>query len=386
MKRLLIFVTGLFFFGFAKAQNKYVIKGHIADLEDNTIISLFEDNGNVLSVISSDTVKAGMFTFSGTADQKKGLIVMGRGDGFPSMWLDVWVGPGITVKISGSGKLLKTWNVESTIPEQKELNRYMLASKVYQDQIQMLSAREGGLFQRMDKAEPARRKSIIHEVDSLRAKADSLRILVNKQDLQILGHSAVSSIWIDKLKSLAMDVRYNSKSPFREPVLKLYNKLSPVQKESETGKEIKTYLFPPVVVKTGEPMADTVFHDLNGKEHHLSEYKGKRILLDFWSIGCGPCIESIPELKEISENLKDSLTVISLSVDTKKKIWQEASEQEKISWVNLSDGGGMTGIAARYGVSGIPHYVIISPEGTVLDSWVGYSKGLIGEKLKKLVH
>jgi len=92
---------------------------------------------------------------------------------------------------------------------------------------------------------------------------------------------------------------------------------------------------------------------------------------------------AMPELKEVSENQNDLFTVVSLSVDTKKKIWQEASEREKISWVNLSDGAGMTGIAARYGVTGIPHYVVISPEGKVLDTWVGYSKGAIGERLKK---
>ncbi len=40
----------------------------------------------------------------------------------------------------------------------------------------------------------------------------------------------------------------------------------------------------------------------------------------------------------------------------------------------------MAGIAAKYGVANIPHYIMISPEGKVLGSWVGYEKGLLAKK------
>lgn len=384
MIKVQILIACLFLTSYVKAQEKYIIKGHIRDLKDNTVVLLYEDNGDIMNVIVRDTVKAGKFTFSGVTDQKKCLMVIGEGDGFPSMWLDVWVGPGSAVQIEGIGKLLKTWDVKSDVPEQKEWNRYISASRVYYDHLQQLSVEVGCLLQRRHKAKAPEIERIGFAIDSLRTKEDSLRTLINRQDLQILSRSAVSPIWMNKLVSLSEDVRYNDKSLFREPVQGLYNKLSREHKESEAGREIKANLFPPAVVKTGEPMADTVFHDLSGKEHSLSEYKGKFLLLDFWSMACGPCIASVPELKEISESMKDSLTVISLSVDTKKKLWQEASETEKISWVNLSDGEGMNGIAARYGVDGIPHYVVVSPEGIVLDSWEGYSKGRIREKLRKL--
>lgn len=378
-----ILIAGLLLGSVVKAQDKYTIKGHISGLKDGTVISLYEDNGSVLSGIATDTVKSDNFSFSGITERKTALMIMGNGDGFPSQWLEVWVAPSTIVRISGRGKLLKTWSVESGIPEQKEITRYTLAAKPYLDSIQTLSASVNSLFMKMDKAGEEEKKIIRRSIDSLRGVTDRFQALVNKTDMDILQHTPVTAIWMDKLKDLAIDVKYNEKSSLREPVLKLFSKLNAEQKVSETGRQINNYLFPPTVVKTGGPMADTVFMDLEGKEHRLADYKGKHILLDFWSFGCGPCIMAMPELKEISENLKDKLTVISLSVDTKKKIWQEASEKEKITWVNLNDGGGMTGIAARYGVEGIPYYVIISPEGVILDSWVGYSKGLIGEKVKK---
>ena len=75
-------------------------------------------------------------------------------------------------------------------------------------------------------------------------------------------------------------------------------------------------------------------YDLEGKVHRLAEFRGKYILLDFWSRGCGPCIMSQPELKEISEMYKDSLEVISLSIENRKG-WEEASKSHAMTWNKL---------------------------------------------------
>lgn len=130
-------------------------------------------------------------------------------------------------------------------------------------------------------------------------------------------------------------------------------------------------------------MADADLVDLQEKKRRLADYKGKYLLLDFWSVGCGPCLMAMPELKALSDTLKDRLTVVSLNIDDKRSLWKRTSEKEQISWVNLNDDRGMTGLAARYGVNGIPHYVMISPEGTVLGHWIGYEKGKLSEKVRE---
>ena len=53
-----------------------------------------------------------------------------------------------------------------------------------------------------------------------------------------------------------------------------------------------------------------------------------------------------------------------------------------MTWWNLNDLQGMSGLYARYGVRGIPHYVMISPDGIVLEHWESYSEGLLKEKVK----
>ncbi|MCK7560011.1 TlpA family protein disulfide reductase [Chitinophaga sedimenti] len=132
-------------------------------------------------------------------------------------------------------------------------------------------------------------------------------------------------------------------------------------------------------------MADTELKDLAGKKHQLADFKGKYLLIDFWSIGCGPCIAAMPELKKLHESAPANLAVISLSLDQSEETWKAATAHVKMDWTNLSDGKGMAGLAANYGVTGIPHYIIISPEGVLLESWVGYSEGDLEKKISKFV-
>ena len=77
---------------------------------------------------------------------------------------------------------------------------------------------------------------------------------------------------------------------------------------------------------------------------------------------------ALPEMKEISNQYKDKLTVISLSSDP-EKTWKRASGQHEMIWENLNDLQGMNGLYAKYGVRGIPSYILISPQGKVLKKW-----------------
>jgi thiol-disulfide isomerase/thioredoxin len=174
--------------------------------------------------------------------------------------------------------------------------------------------------------------------------------------------------------------------PYKEETIALYNSLTEEQKQHRLAQEAYVMLFPPQHVEVGKEMADTDLFDLQGNKHRLAELKGKYILIDFWSSGCGPCIMAIPEMGELASTYKDKLNIVSISTDN-KNVWERASKEHPMTWNNWNDMKGNAGIYAQYDQGGIPNYTLISPEGIILEQWMGYGEGSlkkrIGEYLKK---
>ena len=54
-----------------------------------------------------------------------------------------------------------------------------------------------------------------------------------------------------------------------------------------------------------------------------------------------------------------------------------------MTWQNLSDLKQSAGLYAKYGVNGIPNYVLISPEGKIMKMWSGYGKGSLKLKMRR---
>ena len=368
-----------------KANNEVIITGQLEGVEDGVVIKLMKIDGRMFVDLQVDTVINGNFKFSytDTLNQSTPLVVMGVGEGFPPTWLDIWTAPGAEIKITGKDKLLRTWDVNSVVPEQVELNKYKLQTKQYEIITQAIMRHAYSNFDKMEKF-PEQLDKLRAEIDSLYAVNDSLNLLVAETEINIMDkNKSYSSLWIGLLDRYASSIKYlKLHESYTDKLKSMYEGLSDELKNSEKGQSIYINLFPPEVVKEGEDMADTDMWNIEGELRHLTDYKGKYLLLDFWSAGCGPCIMAIPEMKEISEMYKDKLTVISISSDP-KDIWERVSKEKDITWVNLNDFKGENGIKLRYGVRGIPHYVMISPEGKVATSWSGYGKGLLKNKMEE---
>ncbi len=61
---------------------------------------------------------------------------------------------------------------------------------------------------------------------------------------------------------------------------------------------------------------DFALKDLRGNTVTLASLRGKVVVLNFWSKTCGPCLEEMPDLAELSKILRDRSDVAVLAVST----------------------------------------------------------------------
>lgn len=136
--------------------------------------------------------------------------------------------------------------------------------------------------------------------------------------------------------------------------------------------------------KKGDVAPDFSLEDKTGQFYRLSEYRGKYVLLDFSSGGCGYCLEAIPELSQALDRYRDKLEIISLWNDPSRSVWQEWGQKQKagITWLDLWD---KTSYAfSVYRIKMYPTYILIDPEGKIEKIWKGYKSGSILKQLKFL--
>ncbi|MEY3651017.1 MAG: hypothetical protein RLZZ351_382, partial [Pseudomonadota bacterium] len=63
-----------------------------------------------------------------------------------------------------------------------------------------------------------------------------------------------------------------------------------------------------------------VLKDMAGKEHRLSSYQGKWVLINYWATWCPPCLEEVPDLVALYDEHKGKdLVVIGVAVDYKNE-------------------------------------------------------------------
>ncbi|HEY0272741.1 MAG TPA: TlpA disulfide reductase family protein [Chitinophaga sp.] len=205
---------------------------------------------------------------------------------------------------------------------------------------------------------------------ALEARLDSLRTLAHaRTDAYIKAHPG-SVLSVNLIADRAVMGEY-------APLDSLYQLLTPAAKQLDAAKRLATRLAVLKKSAIGQPFLDFTQNDVNGKPVHLSDYKGKYVLLDFWASWCGPCRAENPNVLKTYNRFKDkNFTVVGVSLDESADKWKEAIAQDKMPWMQVSDlKGWRNEVAAQYGIQAIPCSFLIDPNGIIL------AKGLRGEAL-----
>lgn len=119
----------------------------------------------------------------------------------------------------------------------------------------------------------------------------------------------------------------------------------------------------------GEAAPNFSGQDLNGKPVQLSDYRGKPVMLTFWSPDCFACRDELPAMKAIAAK-KDSdmvfLTVVTHPTAAEVKAFVQ---KEGITFPVIMDE--QATITSQYKVHGEPFTYFIDPDGRVAQKVIG---------------
>lgn len=107
----------------------------------------------------------------------------------------------------------------------------------------------------------------------------------------------------------------------------------------------------------------------DGSIKKLTDLRGKYVLIDFWASWCGPCRMENPNVVRVYNQYKDKgFDIFSVSLDQDKGRWTKAIEADGLIWENhVSDlQGWQSDVVRQYNFNGIPHTVLIDPEGKIV--------------------
>ena len=118
------------------------------------------------------------------------------------------------------------------------------------------------------------------------------------------------------------------------------------------------------------------FQDLQGEKQSMAPFKGKALVVNFWATWCSPCVEEMPELQELQEELKGQNTqVIGLGVDSAEKM-REFAQTHHITYPLYEVGMPGIELSRQFGnqAGGLPFTVLIDADGKTRKTYLGRLK------------
>jgi peroxiredoxin len=345
------------------SPDSVIIEGIAKNMPDGTRFMVLQEG---VQAMQETIVKDGKFRIAISQKEKESILRLVQSG--PT--LEIYTEPGKKIKVIGDdAHSVNYWNVESDNFNQKEDNAYnqFIKEKLpdfYEadNKWNLLNAiltekSMKGTITQEDK------DKVMPEARAAYQKSEELR--KEKYNAAILDFMASRPFSKRMITEIRMISIYDHTPAIVEKAREIFKKFPQEAMNDRLVVETKAKLYAERA-KVGEQMKDFTLFDRELKTHQLSEFKGKYTILEFTWAGCGGCIFIKPFLEEFYKRNKDKAEVIAIYNDTKEN-WMKEGQEHKVSYQEWSDPERAAEPVAAYDVNVFPTFVVIDPNGKVLD-------------------
>ena len=327
------------------------ISVNLTNLPEGTVVEIYKYEGHVGDRVFSDTVHNGAFcqtyvcdSFNTNTYYDVEIVI---GNYYSHRY--VYISPNTNSKVSGSDIYSAKWTVTSKNPHQRFENDMNDATGEINDEMRKLESQLQN-----PEVTPEERQPLINKLNSLGAECTDLT-------LSAMEKLPVDEYWMGYLENYSRMVsRAGSAHPRYAQIVELYNRMSEADKATPSGK---------IITAVGEKYTDLDFYDAEGNAHHLAEYQGKWMLLEFSSYGCEPCRTLTPAFNYLyGRGIGKTLEIIALTED-EKSVFEDMAATDKPVYPLWNNRERI--LFPTYQIYYMPTFYLVSPEGTIAETWHG---------------
>jgi len=113
-----------------------------------------------------------------------------------------------------------------------------------------------------------------------------------------------------------------------------------------------------------QPVPELVGTDITGHVWHLTDLRGKAVLINFWASWCPPCLAEMPSLQTMAELYgTDKVVVLAVNFKESGAVVARYAQRTNLSLPVLLDPAG--NMARAWGATALPTTVLVTADGRV---------------------